>query len=209
QLRNNDDIIPDNELRIDKIIFEIQIQSAFEHAWLVSTHDIVYKSSDIDWRKFRLAAQIKATVEQLDMLILAFEQNSEFIQNNDYREIKIKRFLASEINKLFENNKIPDELKPKDMSRFCDNLYRLLNQVADEKEIKNIIKKIIKKVQATPSNKITRSISLFQYFVVILISEQMIKPSLDKYYWHITEEVTTLYPALQTISCIFRYNEDD
>ncbi len=75
QLRNNEDIVPDNELSIYKIIFEIQIQSAFEHAWLVSTHDIVYKSSDIDWRKLRLAAQIKATFEQLDMLILAFEQN--------------------------------------------------------------------------------------------------------------------------------------
>lgn len=113
-----------------------------EHAWLVSTHDIVYKSSDIDWRKFRLAAQIKATVEQLDMLILAFEQNSGVIKNNNYPEIKTKRFLASEINKLFEINKIPDELKPKDMSRFCDNLYRLVTQVADEKEIKDIIKKI-------------------------------------------------------------------
>ena len=173
----------------------------------------MYKSSDIDWRKLRLAAQIKATVEQLDMFILAFEQNSEFIQNNDYRETKIKSFLASEINKLFENknnkNKIPDELKPKDMSRFCDNLYRLLTKVADEKEIKNIIKKITEKVQATPNNQIPFSLSLFQYFCAILISDQIIKLSVEKYYWHITEEVITSYPALQKINCILKYNEDD
>lgn len=36
----------------------------------------------------------------------------------------------------------------------------------------------------------------------------MIKPSGEKYYWHITEEVITFYPSLQKISCIFKYNED-
>jgi len=56
---------------------------------------------------------------------LAFEQTSLIIQENNYPDIKIKRKLASEINKLFEQGKIPDELQPKDMNRFCDNLYRL------------------------------------------------------------------------------------
>jgi hypothetical protein len=37
---------------------------------------LVYKSSEIDWKRLRLAAQIKANVEQLDTLILAFEQTS-------------------------------------------------------------------------------------------------------------------------------------
>ena len=53
------------------------------------------------------------------------EQTSLIIQENNYPDIKIKRKLASEINKLFEQGKIPDELQPKDMNRFCDNLYRL------------------------------------------------------------------------------------
>ncbi|NES90950.1 MAG: hypothetical protein F6K13_17845, partial [Okeania sp. SIO2B9] len=51
------------------------------------------------------------------MLILAFEQTSDFIEDNNCLEIKNKQYLAKEINKLFQDKKIPDELKPKDMSR--------------------------------------------------------------------------------------------
>ena len=87
-------MVQSNELSIYQIQFEIQVKSAFEHAWSVSTHDLVYKNSEINWRKLRLAAQIKATVEQLDMLILAFEQTSEFIEDNSYPVIKIKQHLA-------------------------------------------------------------------------------------------------------------------
>jgi hypothetical protein len=142
------------------------------------------------------------------MLILAFEQTSVFIQENDYAEIKTKRYLATEINKLFENGKIPDELKPKDMSRFCENLYRLLVNTGQEKDVKNLIKQIVKKISLTKTNQIPLSLSLFQYFVAILISDEMIKPSTEKYYWHITQEVITLYPSLQKISFIFKYDED-
>lgn len=206
RLRKNDDT--DNILSIHQIIFEIQIKSAFEHAWSVSTHDLVYKNDEIDWKRFRLAAQLKATVEQLDTLILAFEETSGFIQDNDYPEIKIKRYLATETNKLFQSGKIPDELNPKDISRFCENLYRLLVNTVQEKDVKNIIKQIVKKISLTKTNQIPLSLSLFQYFVAILISDEMIKPSTEKYFWHITQEVITLYPSLQEISFIFKYDED-
>ncbi|TAE84869.1 MAG: hypothetical protein EAZ83_04645 [Oscillatoriales cyanobacterium] len=66
RLKSVEDTNIDNLSSIFNVIFEIQIKSAFEHAWAVSTHDLVYKSSEIDWKKLRLAAQIKAIVEQLD-----------------------------------------------------------------------------------------------------------------------------------------------
>lgn len=72
QIKRTQTLNVDNELSIYNIIFEIQIKSAFEHAWSVSTHDLVYKSSEIDWKKLRLAAQIKANVEQLDTLNSCF-----------------------------------------------------------------------------------------------------------------------------------------
>ena len=70
QLKRAEDTNLDNLLSIFDIVFEIQIKTAFEHAWAVSTHDLVYKSDEIDWKKLRLAAQIKATVEQLDTMIM-------------------------------------------------------------------------------------------------------------------------------------------
>ena len=126
KLRRSEDIDDSELLNIYDITFEIQIKSAFEHAWSVSTHDLVYKNDEIDWKKLRLAAQIKANVEQLDTLILAFEQMSTIITECDDSDLKIKRNLSTEINKLFESNKIPAELRPKDLNRFCDNLYRLV-----------------------------------------------------------------------------------
>jgi predicted transcriptional regulator len=115
--------------------------------------------------------------------------------------------LATETNKLFQSGKIPDELKPKDMSRFCDNLYLLIINVGQEENIKNIIKHIITKIQSTKTNQIPRSISLFQYFVAILVSDQIIEPSTKNYHWHITQEVTTLYPSLENISFTFQYDQ--
>ncbi|MUG94172.1 hypothetical protein F7734_17975 [Scytonema sp. UIC 10036] len=199
----------ENELSIYNIIFEIQIKSAFEHAWSVSTHDLVYKSSEIDWKRLRLAAQIKANVEQLDTLILAFEQTSDIILESNDADIKIKRKLAVEINKLFQNGKIPDELQPKDMNRFCDNLYRLAVVAKKENEIPAIIEKIKKEISSTSSKKIPRSISLFQYLFAILIRNKIIEIPIKDYHCHITEELTTLYPDIQIDNdSIFVYTEE-
>ena len=105
---------------------------------------MVYKSSGIDWKKLRLAAQIKAIVEQLDTMILAFEQISPAIQESDYPEIKRKCQIAIATLKLFERNKILEELKPKDMTRFCENLYGILAGVGKRtkfKKLSNVLQK--------------------------------------------------------------------
>lgn len=209
QLKKIDEIDRSAILNIYDITFEIQIKSAFEHAWSVSTHDLVYKSSEIDWRRLRLAAQIKATVEQLDTLILAFEQTALVIQDNNDPKTKIKCYLASEINKMFDNNKIPNELKPKDMSRFCNNLYDLIISAGkDEKDIKGILKQVTKIINSTSIKTIPLSISLFQYFLAILIDTEIIESPISNYNCHITQELCSLYPSIQAkINSIFLYSE--
>lgn len=206
-LKKSADTNYESGLNIYDIVFEIQIKSAFEHAWSVSTHDLVYKSSKIDWRRLRLSAQIKATVEQLDTLILAFEQTSLIIKKNDYSEIKMKHKLANKINELFKTGKLPDELQPKDMTHFCDNLYRLIN-ARHNKEIREVevIEQIAEEIQSMPIKKIPLSISLFQYFFAILIQKGIIDLPIKNYSCHITEELRTLYPDIQISSdSIFQY----
>ncbi|MUL38958.1 hypothetical protein [Gloeocapsopsis dulcis] len=210
QIKKPDILSIDNELSIYNIIFEIQIKSAFEHAWSVSTHDLVYKNSEIDWKRLRLAAQIKANVEQLDTLILAFEQTSLIIQENSYSDIKVKRRLACEINKLFEKGKIPDELQPKDMNRFCDNLYGLVTHAKKENNIEKVIKKIKTEINSTSFKKIPRSISLFQYLFAILTRNKFIEIPIEKYYCHVTKELIDLFPDIQIDNnSIFLYSEED
>lgn len=201
----------DNLLSIFDITFEIQIKSAFEHAWAVSTHDLVYKSSEIDWKRLRLAAQIKATVEQLDTLILAFDQASSIIQDCNSDEIHRKRKIAIATQKLLEEKKIPEELKPKDMTRFCDNLYSILVSAGKEEKIQEVIQCVNKIIHSTKSNRIPRSISLLQYFFAILVENQIVNFPLQnqKHYCHITEELITLYPIFnnENTCCVFQYEK--
>jgi hypothetical protein len=98
------------------------------------------------------------------------------------------------------------------MNRFCDNLYRLVitgDKEINNQEIQKIITLIKTEVQATSFAQIPRSLSLFQYFLTILIRNKIVEFPIDKYYYHITEELTTHHPDLNIDNnSIFLYNDD-
>ncbi|TAF01431.1 MAG: hypothetical protein EAZ78_18425, partial [Oscillatoriales cyanobacterium] len=114
--------------------------------------------------------------------------------------------LAIATQELFQREKIPEELKPKDMTRFCDNLYGILARAGKEDKVQEVIKCITEKINSTPSKQIPRSISLLQYFLAILVEAKIIILPLDKYYFHITSELLTLYPIFHNnVDWIFQY----
>jgi len=39
--------------------FEVQVRTAFEHAWAVATHRLVYKCDRIEWRRLRLIPNLR------------------------------------------------------------------------------------------------------------------------------------------------------
>ena len=86
---------------------------------------------------------------------------SPFITESDDPDLKIKRNLSTEINKLFESNKIPAELRPKDMNRFCDNLCHIFPLENKKDKITASICGIKKEINAVSISKIPRSISVF------------------------------------------------
>jgi ppGpp synthetase/RelA/SpoT-type nucleotidyltranferase len=206
-LKRPDDVSTSEAINIFDIKFEIQIRSAFEHAWSVSTHALTYKSSEVDWKRLRLTAQIKATVEQLDTLILGFEQMALNISESPWTEIKDKCKFAKIVNSFFKQNKIPIELTPKDMSRFCDNLYNFAKSSGTEVDIQSIITCLEREINSMSIDKIPRSISLFQYFLAILISQNLVTLPLKRYVCHVTSELITLYPSLNNIDSVFAYEK--
>jgi ppGpp synthetase/RelA/SpoT-type nucleotidyltranferase len=189
------------------ISFEIQIRSAFEHAWSVATHDLTYKSDIIDWKRHRLSSQIKATVEQLDTLILSFEQAAPSIKENPWPELKSKKKIATLIIDMIERGKIPSEIKPKDWSRFSDNLYSLLKANKKEDYLDNALDKIRIYFDSLSLDMFPRSISLLQFITAILISSGFFVEVIDNsnYSYHITSELLTLFPHLKTINNVFDY----
>jgi ppGpp synthetase/RelA/SpoT-type nucleotidyltranferase len=60
----------------DGLLFEVQVKTFLQHAWAVATHDVIYKSERRDWRRERVAHQIRAALEQAEMVIDAIEELS-------------------------------------------------------------------------------------------------------------------------------------
>ncbi|MFF5898311.1 hypothetical protein ACFY8O_20600 [Streptomyces argenteolus] len=112
------------------IQFEVQIPTAFEYAWSVVTHNLVYKTDDFDWRKQRLAALLKASVEQSELLISGFEANVEIVPKSPHPESDAKQEIVEIFRQLVESGAISRELEPASWSRFADNFYSLVKSYA-------------------------------------------------------------------------------
>lgn len=49
--------------------FEVQIRTGLQYAWWWATHDTVYKGGTPDWRVLRMASEIRANLELMDVLL--------------------------------------------------------------------------------------------------------------------------------------------
>ena len=112
---------------VSSVRFEVQVPSAFEHAWAVVTHDLAYKSPDMDWRKARLAAQLKAGVEQIELIIAGFQANLDFVAQSSYPETDAKQEIIDVFQGLMTDETVSSALAPQSWSRFADNVYRLMS----------------------------------------------------------------------------------
>jgi len=166
---------------IFKINFEVQIRSAFEHAWSVATHDLAYKNQEIDWKTLRLASQLKSSVEQLDMITLGAREIKNHIKENKWPPTETKKKICDYFHKKFELKQIPEELKPKDLSRLCDNVFTLIenNIRMDNSRKRNndlivIFKSIDEFLELFRNTSFPMSMSLFQIIFGILLSRRLI-----------------------------------
>ena len=195
--------------------FEVQIRSAFEHAWSVTTHALSYKTSNVSWSTLRLAAQLKAAVEQLDTLIGAFEHASKVIQPSVWPEIQAKEELKSFFEANVNSGAIPEELTPKDWSRFVDNIYDMTAsglklRKADARPAASDISMVIRRDVAAelaylgPTN-MPRSISLGQFAFASLLKAGSLKKTMRERYPLITPEMEDFYPMAKAITQRFDY----
>lgn len=93
------------------------------------------------------------------------------------------------------------------MSRFCDNLYSLLYVNGKENSIGEILHEIEQYLIKLTLDKVPRSISLFQFILAILYENGVVNISEDKFVYHVTPELLSIYPKLSELSYVFNYNE--
>jgi ppGpp synthetase/RelA/SpoT-type nucleotidyltranferase len=191
--------------------FEIQIRSAFEHAWIVTTHAITFKANNVDWKRLRLAAQLKAAVEQLDMLILGFEDASLKLEESRWPEIEAKKAIVDFLKMQATDGLVPNEVVPKDFNRFGDNIYSLLRaseQFANEEPSRiaeTITFALGREIKALGLDHIPRSLSMLQFAFGALCKGEILKPPLNRYVPLITPELELFYPATKAFSVRFNF----
>lgn len=111
---------------VGKLMFEVQIHSAFDYAWSTVTHDLVYKNETVDWRRLRVAAQMKALVEQLDAIGEHFDGFVDSISPSPSPEVSVRNMIINHIGNLFSTAKLPSELKPDAPSRLAETVVAYL-----------------------------------------------------------------------------------
>lgn len=196
-----------------KVLFEIQIRSAFEHAWSVTTHALTYKSGHVAWNRLRLSAQLKAAVEQLDILVLGFEETSTKIAQNSWPEMQAKSNITTFFKDKFRAGALPLELRPQDWSRFSDNVFDMARSSAWARgkfpvHISNKVSEIMDKAIATLGrDKIPLSISLLQFVFATLATDGLVTDPLQGYCPVITPELESLYPVVSGFQSRFDYSQ--
>lgn len=114
-----------NPTPLHKLEFELQIKTFLEHAWTIATHDFSYKGEKISWARERVAAQIKAILENADLSILEAERlaESDYLmkRNERYKELnETSEFIKNHFNAKF------NVALPKDLKRLTQEIYRIL-----------------------------------------------------------------------------------
>ncbi|MYV66687.1 hypothetical protein GT043_12225 [Streptomyces sp. SID2131] len=151
---------------LGRIKFEVQLPTAFEYAWSVVTHDLVYKTDDFDWRKARMAALLKSAVEQIELLISGFSANVGIIPQSTHPESDAKHDAVQVFKALIDDGYVNSQLAPESWSRFADNLFALVlsysNRNAAPQKLADLAAAINERARATNEYSSIFGGSLFQ-----------------------------------------------
>ncbi|MCC8363270.1 hypothetical protein LK996_09305 [Lysobacter sp. A6] len=186
---------------LTSVQFEVQIRSAFEHAWSVSTHALAYKGGNVGWRHKRLAAQLRASIEQLDQVVLGFQEWTGLIQEQRWHYVDDQRALVEGFESWVADGSIPQEIAPESWVRFGENLYSLISATMKSdrehghvKNVEHLLAAIAKELEDFSGNKFPRSISLLQFCIGVMFKAGLATETRAKYCALVTDELRSLYP---------------
>ncbi len=185
-----DEPLPDLEERAFTILFEVQVKTAFEHAWSIVTHDVVYKGDDVDWNKLRLAAQLKALVEQMDTMVEHFELVASKVPKSGHPETDAMTEIIVDLKLLIADGLVDDTLTPESWTRLARNLLSAveLSGVTGGRQVARLLSTVVKEFGSAVRDgtfSIALSGSLYQAVIAhaasagLSISELPLVPSAE------------------------------
>jgi ppGpp synthetase/RelA/SpoT-type nucleotidyltranferase len=207
KLKNPLDSDPISSPSIYDFRFEVQVKTVFEFAWTRSTHALAYKGPRVSWERQRLAAQLKAATEQMDMLIHGFDKVTDYVGSAKWPGVHDRARIEEFFRARIDRGSIPSELAPQNWTRFSDNAYRVLQIFAGDrpggggnrkvKDMDALLEKINEEITSLGADGIPRSISLLQFIMGILSSSELECRKQSGFYFLITNELATLYPKMR------------
>lgn len=160
--------------------FEVQVKTIYDFAWSKTTHALTYKGDSIDWRRYRLAAHLKAASEQIDFLLRGFEDTARYLEKSPWGSIQDKARVADFFRQMVERRLVPREVAPDSWSRFSDNVYRALQALDGQRPsgssrrglqgLGETLENLERHFMTLEASEFPRSVSLYQYTVGYLAS---------------------------------------
>lgn len=194
--------------RLGEFLFEIQVRTAFEHAWSVATHSPAYKPQGIDWKLERLAAQMKALVEQLDSLAVAYEQAAGVLVEHPDRRIECETRVFQEYQQFALEGLIPTECAPQRWGLLAKNIVSLAD-AADWKTGKRIyLDARVERLLSTVGSYLREegaipfplSLSIYQFTLGVLVQKEAISPVLNSsYFAPVSAALEMLFPRTRDV----------
>ena len=205
RVRRPPDLVGHKGPSIYDYLFEVQVRTAFEHAWSVATHDLVFKGSSIDWKRIRLAAQLKANSEGLDAAVAAFDHLATAIKQSPWRQVSEQTEVFDYTNGLFEQGRLPRHLKPASMTRFVENFCNLVRSIRPTQSIGSCLCGIDNELRRLGPASTPASLSLYQFFLGMLCHCRLIT-NVENLRCHITPELAAIFPETKGIGSVFDYD---
>lgn len=195
------------DARLAAIPFEIQVRTAFEHAWSVATHGPAYKGETIDWKLERLAAQMKAIVEQLDNMAVAYYESAAPIVEHPNPRTDCELQVLEHFQRHRSDTTIPTECFPENMGYFSKNVVSLAEAAewGRRRPLEDRIKELLNAADAETITlglrRFPRSISLFQFVLGSAVEREIIPPKLRShgYFPPISSALEEFYPKTRDV----------
>lgn len=97
---------------LDGVVFEVQIKTILQHAWSVSTHDMIYKTDTVSWPLERIAFQVKAMLEHAEISIseAAALAGASGVAKRDVRTGDVLEVIRT-IRRLWPGDQLPTDIR--------------------------------------------------------------------------------------------------
>ena len=193
--------------RLGSVSFEVQVRTAFEHAWSVATHSPAYKPDRPDWKLERLAAQMKALVEQLDSLALAYGQSADVLIQHPCVRTECEARVFDQYRALTVDGLIPGEIQPAKWGLFSRNIVALAD-AADwggrmylEDKIERLLAAVSDELRRIGKSGYPLSLSLYQFTLGLLVQSKTIRPQFrdDMYFPPVSAALEAMYPMTRDV----------